>query len=436
MRDRHTGAYQFELVVKLLDVIAPSWRDQLIGIASDGASDMTGCIQGTVTRLCQEANSEVYRVWCGAHQLDLLMKKAFHKLCEDNFVGRVTRLTGHLRRQQNLISDMKSTCPTFAETRWISMGKLLKWLKDKRVRLFQHFEAKKPACTPPMYWWIVVYVVQELVERVETTFAAVQGLNTLVCEQREQFAKLARDIHLSTKVKGPLTAMEKAEVQQRQAEGKAFVQDDYAVEWDDAITCIEDGGAFVVTEMDRLDDPSKAIVVSTYANFALYLICGISKIVVERDMQNNAAADLPPVLPIKMLDFSSSSLALCLDRHKSRLQNLIGNDAIEKIDMQLQKMKRAYREDETLAGAINAHKDTYSFDDCWSLLGVGFRELKLFAGGIATVMPGTSSVEADFSLINWHKDAYSKALMDFSLESILHCKQHTRLSKLAERIEV
>lgn len=104
--------------------------------------------------------------------------------------------------------------------------------------------------------------------------------------------------------------------------------------------------------------------------------------------------------------------------------------------MQLQKMKRAYREDETLAGAINAHKDTYSFDDCWSPLGVGCREHKLFAGGIATVMPGTSSVEADFSLINWHKDAYSKALMDFSLESILHCKQHTRLSKLAERIEV
>jgi hypothetical protein len=41
------------------------------------------------------------------------------------------------------------------------------------------------------------------------------------------------------------------------------VQGDYAVEWDDAITCIEDGGAFVATEMDRLDDPSKAIVVST-----------------------------------------------------------------------------------------------------------------------------------------------------------------------------
>jgi hypothetical protein len=88
------------------------------------------------------------------------------------------------------------------------------------------------------------------------------------------------------------------------------------------------------------------------------------------------------------------------------------------------------------AGVIDAHKDTYSFDDCWSPLGIGFWVLKLFAGGIATVMPGTSSVEADFSLINWQKDAYSKAMTDFLLESILHCKQHTRLSMLAERIEL
>ena len=60
-----------------------------------------------------------------------------------------------------------------------------------------------------MYWWIVVYVVQELVERVEKTFAAVQGLNTLVCKQDGQFGKLARDIRTNTEVKGPLTGSER-----------------------------------------------------------------------------------------------------------------------------------------------------------------------------------------------------------------------------------
>jgi hypothetical protein len=236
-------------------------------------------------------------------------------------------------------------------------------------------------------------------ERVEKTFAAVQPGS-----QHGQFGKLARDIRTSTKVKGPLTGSEKAEVEARRIEGKAFVQGDYAVEWDDAIACIEDGGALVVTEMDKLDNPSKAIVVSTYANFALNLVCGIASIVVERDMQNNAADKLPPVLPIKMLDFTSRELAvLCLERHTNRLLKL-RSDAIEMIDVLLQKMKRAYRVEQNFAGAIDAYEDTFVFKDCWSPLGAGFEELKSFAGGFPTVMPGTSSVEADFLLINWHKD--------------------------------
>ncbi|KAI2510387.1 hypothetical protein MHU86_3960 [Fragilaria crotonensis] len=74
---------------------------------------------------------------------------------------------------------------------------------------------------------------------------------------------------------------------QRKAEGsKAFVQDNYAAaKWDDPISCIDDGGALVVTAMDRLDDPSKAIGVPTFANFGPNLFCGITQIVVERDMQ-------------------------------------------------------------------------------------------------------------------------------------------------------
>ena len=52
MREQHTGEYQFRIVVTLLeDVLAPNWGHQLIGIAIDGASTMTGCIKGTATHL-------------------------------------------------------------------------------------------------------------------------------------------------------------------------------------------------------------------------------------------------------------------------------------------------------------------------------------------------------------------------------------------------
>ena len=77
MQERHTGVYQNGLIVQVLDVLAPDWRYQLIGVSSDGASDMTGCRQGTCTRLQQECRSSIFRICCGAHQLDLVVKKAF-----------------------------------------------------------------------------------------------------------------------------------------------------------------------------------------------------------------------------------------------------------------------------------------------------------------------------------------------------------------------
>jgi hypothetical protein len=109
--------------------------------------------------------------------------------------------------------------------------------------------------------------------------------------------------------------------------------------------------------------------------------------------------------------------------HKFLLK--LGSDAIETIDVQLQKMKQPYREEQHFAGAIDAYKDTYEFKDCWGPLGAGFEEFKSFAGGIATVMPGTSSVKADLC----------KGYGDFSLESILHCKQHTCLLAWATTVD-
>lgn len=87
-------------------------------------------------------------------------------------------------------------------------------------------------------------------------------LHQYLCQQYGQFAKLALDTRTSTKVKDPLTGSEKAAVEARKSEGKAFLQGDYADERDDAISCIKDGGAFVVFKMDKLDDPSSTMVVS------------------------------------------------------------------------------------------------------------------------------------------------------------------------------
>jgi hypothetical protein len=83
MRERHTGKYQYGLYVAALDVLAPEWRHQLIGVASDGASTMIGCMQGTCTRLERKCHASIFRIWCTDQAvilLSLLMNKRVESL--------------------------------------------------------------------------------------------------------------------------------------------------------------------------------------------------------------------------------------------------------------------------------------------------------------------------------------------------------------------
>ena len=91
-------------------------------------------------------------------------------------------------------------------------------------------------------------------------------------------------------------------------------------------------------------------------------------------------------------------------------------------------------EEEGVKMKLDAHHlmtSVQSFKECWSPLGKDYDALNEFCGGLASVMPGMSSVESDFSLINWTRDPHSKALTDFFLEAILHCKQYRSLNSLS-----
>src|SRR5437762_12000359 len=87
---------------------------------------------------------QVYRVWCGLHQLDLVLKHAYTELWENEVVEVMKKFIAHLRQQPRLIADMKATCPQLT-TRWLIMGNVCRWLLAKRLELFDHINtAEKP----------------------------------------------------------------------------------------------------------------------------------------------------------------------------------------------------------------------------------------------------------------------------------------------------
>ena len=74
---------------------------------------------------------------------------------------------------------------------------------------------------------------------------------------------------------------------------------------------------------------------------------------------------------------------------------------------------------------IDSLQSTSSFNEAWGVVRKdGFQNLAEFCGVIASLFPGTSTVESDFSVLRWEKDDFRKNLSDFGLEAVLQAKQH------------
>ena len=71
--DKHTGENMFNVSATFFECIYQEWQKMLVVIAPDGARITTGCIQGRTTLFEQGMLLGLIQVWCGGHQLDLLL---------------------------------------------------------------------------------------------------------------------------------------------------------------------------------------------------------------------------------------------------------------------------------------------------------------------------------------------------------------------------
>lgn len=61
------------IVDVLQAIIGNYWMDKLLDLSIDGAGSIVGRVFGAVTRTESLLQPNVYRVWCGAHQLELAL---------------------------------------------------------------------------------------------------------------------------------------------------------------------------------------------------------------------------------------------------------------------------------------------------------------------------------------------------------------------------
>jgi hypothetical protein len=93
-------------------------------------------------------------------------------------------------------------------------------------------------------------------------------------------------------------------------------------------------------------------------------------------------------------------------------------------------LRDRYIRDPLLKDMLDSMKDTIGYRDAWESLQSQFPKLCDFSSGLATIYPGTTRVESDFSILGWEKDEYRSALMNFSLEGIMREKQFKALQSI------
>jgi hypothetical protein len=439
MHERHTGEVMWGMLCKFLSIFCPRWQISMLGVDSDVARNMTGRAAGVVTRLQNYMHEDcpLLQIWCGAHQLDLVMEHVMTNVVGNSFFNVMLRFIAYLGRQQKLIADMGTTCPRVVN-RWLSTYKVTNWFKLYRPQLLQHIKAVNPPTAPSRLWWVYLLAMHSFTNYAAATFRYVQGATTLVLEQTSAFQKLINTFKEDVGIMGPLTreAIQLLDPNAHMSSGMYSVSTLNIREYLCGLARWVEG---IINENDA---PQQQQLLRDIGSVFAVACDRINSICVLRNRDNSPYVDelsLPPVLPKDLVEPRPRDFLRMVCDHSFRLEHFFtGVDVIDLIADEHKELIMQYRTNETFKLAIDCSASSSSgsgdstFADAWNALGSnGFRNLTAFCGGIATLFPGTCTVESDFSVLRWEKDNFRKNLSDFGLEAVLQAKQFHRLHQLS-----
>jgi hypothetical protein len=139
---------------------------------------------------------------------------------------------------------------------------------------------------------------------------------------------------------------------------------------------------------------------------------GIRAVQAERDSNNAAGKDVPPVSPYQLLELRGMEFHEIVDKHRKQLEASWTEGDIECIEREYNDLRNAYRYEKALQIAPDDCFGMTGFEEGWKVVEGRFNTLPDFCGRLATVFANTASVESDFSVPGWEKDAHRHKLTD------------------------
>jgi hypothetical protein len=389
---------------------------------------MTGRIQGINTRIAAAVEEAVpgapfYRMWCGAHQLDLVVKRAVvQDYLEESFYKKLTGLIGWLRRQQSFILETGSKYPKVADTRWLTIGRVLQWISSHKDEVIALLDLKEPDVKPPQAWWLAFLPLHMLMKDVDILFQRLQAADLLVSTQKTLLNNFVAQVVRIGNLEGPLDE-ESLESLDEESYHKL---ESFAMKKDSVENYILASHFEAANGFALLPAESKVAVKESVAKLLLTFVVGVDKI----DPHLDATDKYPPCFPLDFASMGRHDMMALVQKHLPRLQVSFARRDIEALQDEHNQLEEKFNSNVAFKDALVTEKATMSFEKAWNAHEKTYPSLHQVAGGLASVFPGTSRVEGDFSIINWEKNPNRKKLMDLSLEGVLHSKQMEVLRKM------
>ncbi|POM74521.1 Hypothetical protein PHPALM_8526 [Phytophthora palmivora] len=447
--DQHPAPVVMERLEKFFDIMDSHWRSKLLGTTTNGGVNVgrnigtTGSQQGLSARLTTVVNKPAfYLIWCGVHQLELVVKNCVKAFCRKAFYDELVSILATLRQDQqstqkegslssfssDIIPDVTgaySTTRGFAEKLMMA----LKWLMERRLAVMQRLQTAYPTHVPSASWWVCVAVAHrvmaEIVYFLKKLLAMESGPN-LVSEQVQELCKLAlimadvvgarRDLWESH---GPEEACAAGSFQLTFQNAQQFIQNE--------------GGPLAIEMFDMLRGVERMHIAKSVAHFAVDLIAGIATIAQEG--RHYCAEDVgvlvnpPIVMPIEVCEMGQDAFLKTLCEQEPRLRETFSDDDIKTIQNEYEEFVLAVSREPILSGVLKKHDRDTDVSFAWSCVNGRFRMLQEFVGGLASVVPdlAAGTMEADMTWLNWEKPDYRQTMIDFALEGILHAKQKMKV---------
>ncbi|CAK9260405.1 unnamed protein product [Sphagnum jensenii] len=181
--------------------------------------------------------------------------------------------------------------------------------------------------------------------------------------------------------------------------------------------------------VDEADEDQRNELFNDIASVYVIAYNRISELSAYSDENNNLLADpssFPLVLPHELVKLSAAEFIRKMRRYSYRLEQHYSSEHIDIIVDEHKQLLHAYRTKQVLKQNIDALSSQSAFKDGWSLFNGRFSNLMEFYGVITTLFPGTNTVEFNFSILRWEKDAFHKSLSNFGhlvMKEPLNCNQ-------------